>query len=134
MEHKQITEKIIGCAYKVYNTMGAGFLESVYEKCMLIELEKAGIKAGSQVPITVFYKDNIVGSFVADIFVEDCVIVELKAVHKIVKAHEVQLVNYLTATKIETGLIINFSDRQVEVKRKSRILPAAVDSLSSKSC
>ncbi len=99
MEHKELTEKAIGCAYRVYNKMGFGFLESVYEKCMLIELSKAGLKAESQKPITVYYESEIVGEFVADIIVNDIIILELKSIRRIINTHEVQLVNYLVATR-----------------------------------
>ena len=122
MEQKELTEKIIGCAYRVYNKMGFGFLESVYEKCLMIELKKAGLSAASQVPIKVEYDTEVVGEFVADILVEGIIIVELKSVKRIVRAHEIQLVNYLTATRKEIGLIINFSEEKVEVKRKVRDL------------
>jgi GxxExxY protein len=121
-QYIDLTKQIIGCAYKVYNTMGFGYLESVYEKSMLIELQKVGIVAQSQVPIDVFYENQNVGKFVADILVEDKVIVELKSVKTIIRAHEVQLVNYLTATQKDIGLIINFAESEVEVKRKVRLL------------
>ena len=98
MEYESLTEKIIGCAYQVYNKMGYGFLESVYEKCLMIELKKAGLVAESQVPIHVEYYGEVVGEFVADVLVEDVVIIELKSVKRIVRAHEIQVVNYLTAT------------------------------------
>ena len=123
MEHEQLTEKIIGCAYKVYRKLGYGFLESVYEKGLLIELEKAGLKAESQVPIDVMYDEQCIGSFFSDILVEDMVILELKSVLHIVTVHEVQLVNYLTATGKPIGLILNFAEHGVEVKRKVRKLP-----------
>ena len=103
MAYKDITETIIGSAYRVYNKMGFGFLESVYEKCLLIELRKAGLDAESQKPITVYYENEIVGEFVADIIVNDTVILELKSVRRIIKAHEVQLVNYLIATGKPVG-------------------------------
>lgn len=122
MEYRELTERIIGCAYRVYNKMGFGFLESVYEKCMLIELRKANLDAESQKPITVFYENEIVGEFVADIIVNDTIILELKSVRRIIKAHEVQLVNYLIATGKPVGLILNFGERKVEIKRKIREL------------
>jgi len=122
MEHEDVTEKIIGCAYRVYNEMGFGFLESVYEKCLLIELQKAGLNAESQEPITVTYHGQVVGDFVADIIVDDNVIVELKSVRRIISAHEVQLVNYLVATGKPVGLLINFGECRVKVKRKLREL------------
>lgn len=122
MEYTELTERIIGCAYQVYNKMGFGFLESVYEKCLMIELKKAGLIAESQVPIHVEYDGAIVGEFVADILVQDLVIIELKSVKRIVRAHEIQVVNYLTATHKEIGLILNFSETKVEVKRKVRDL------------
>ena len=122
MEYEDITEKIIGCAYRVYNKMGYGFLESVYENCLLIELHKAGLNVKSQMPITVYYEDEIVGKFVADMMINNDIIIELKSVRKIVKAHEVQLVNYLVATGKPVGLLINFGENGVEVKRKVRKL------------
>ena len=122
MEFEDITEKIIGCAYKVYNTMGYGFLESVYEKCLLIELRKAGLKSEYQKPIIVNYEGEVVGNFIADIFVEESIILELKSVKNIAKAHEVQLVNYLVATETNVGLLINFGEDKVEIKRKVRVL------------
>jgi len=103
--------------------MGFGFLESVYEKCLAIELEKAGLRAEFQIPIRVYYDNQIVGEFVADVLVEGLIIVELKSVRRIVKAHEIQLVNYLVATKKDVGLLLNFGERKVEVKRKVRELP-----------
>ena len=122
MEYQELTKNIIGCAYRLYNKMGFGFLESVYEECLLIELRKAGLRAESQKPITVFYDGEIVGEFVADIVVEDIVVLELKSVRQIAKAHEAQLVNYLVATGIPVGLLINFGEYKVEVKRKVRSL------------
>jgi GxxExxY protein len=121
MEQEALTEKIIGCAYRVYNKMGFGFLESVYEKCLMIELKKAGLVAESQVPIQVTYEGEVVGEFVADVLVEG-IILELKSVKRIIRAHEIQLVNYLTATQKEIGLILNFAETKVEVKRKVRDL------------
>jgi len=122
MEHSELTEKIIGCAYNVYNKMGFGFFESVYEKCMLIELHKADLDVESQKPIKVYYDNAIVGEFVADIIVNDTVIVELKSVRQIINAHEVQLVNYLVATGKPVGLILNFGESKVEIKRKIKNL------------
>jgi GxxExxY protein len=127
VEHKELTEKVIGAAYRVYNRMGYGFLESVYEKCLLIELRKAGLSFASQSMITVFYDEEIVGEFVADVIVEDTVIVELKSVRQIVRAHEVQLVNYLVATKKPVGLLINFGEEKVEIKRKVKDLKIIQD-------
>jgi GxxExxY protein len=101
---------------------GFGFLESVYEKCLLIELRKAGLDTESQKSITVYYDDEIVGEFVADIIVNDMIILELKSVRRVIKAHEVQLVNYLVATGKPVGLILNFGERKVEVKRKIKDL------------
>jgi len=122
LEHQELTKAIIGCAYQVYNKMGFGFLESVYEKCLMIELKKAGLVAESQVPLQVAYEGEVVGTFVADVLVEDVIILELKSVRSIVRAHEIQLVNYLTATQKVIGLILNFAETKVEVKRKVRDL------------
>lgn len=118
MEIDVLTQKVIGCAFTVYNKMGFGFLESVYEKCLQIELNKENIPAEFQKPIKVFYEGYNVGDFIADILVENTIIVELKSVSKLTKIHEAQLVNYLTATGIENGLLINFGEQKVEIKRK----------------
>jgi len=133
MEYEKVTEKIIGCAYKVYNKMGFGFLESVYEKCMMIELERAGLKAKNQYPIAVCYDEYAVGNFDADIFVENEIIVELKSVAALIRKHEVQLVHYLTSTKKNVGLLINFGEDKVEIKRKVREFPKPEVSESSSS-
>ena len=115
-----LTEKIIGCAFKVYNTLGAGFLESVYKKAMAMELQKAGLPFVIEAPIDVFYDGTVIGSFFADVIVKGRVILELKAVEAIAKAHEVQLVNYLKATDTPTGLVINFGPQDITFKRKYR--------------
>ena len=122
MQYEVVTEKVIGCAYKVYNQMGFGFLESVYENCMVIELRRAGLNVDQQQPISVNYHGEVVGEFVADVIVENVIILELKSVRRIVKAHEVQLVNYLVATGKDVGLILNFAEKEVGVKRKVRSL------------
>ena len=108
-QQDRLTGKVIGCAYQVYNKMGFGFLETVYEKCMLIELRKASLQVKNQEPITVYYGDHAVGEFVADMIVEGSLIVELKSVRRIAAAHEVQLVNYLAATNMNCGLLLNFA-------------------------
>ena len=119
MNINSLTEKVIGCAYKVHGELGAGFLEKVYENSLRIELADAGIAVKQQYPIPVHYQGQVVGDFFADLMVEERLIIELKAVKNLAKEHEVQLVNYLTATGIEDGLLINFSS-SVEVKRKFR--------------
>jgi GxxExxY protein len=116
-KHIELTEKIIGCAYKVYNQLGTGFLEKIYENALMIELRKAGLSAQQQYPVKVYYDGVIIGDHVADIMVEDKVIIELKAVNQLVRAHEVQLVNYLKATGLEVGLLINFGDK-ITIKRR----------------
>jgi GxxExxY protein len=120
MLEEQLTEKIIGCAYNVYNVLGHGFLEKVYENSLRIELELQGLLVEQQIPITVHYKNEIVGDYCADLLVENKVLVELKAVHCLLKEHEVQLVNYLKATGINIGLLINFSSSSVQIKRRLR--------------
>ena len=120
MEYEEITHKIIGAAYNVYNQLGFGFLESVYHKAMLIELAKYDLKVESEKPLNVFYDDQEVGDFNADLFVENTVVVELKSRQNLAKGHEVQLVNYLNGLRREIGLLINFGPSSVEVKRKYR--------------
>lgn len=115
----ELTQTVIGAAFKVYNTLGCGFLESVYDKSLMIELAKNGLRASSQEPINVVYEGHSVGDFYADILVDNRLILELKAVHSINSAHEVQLVNYLNATGIDNGLLINFGPK-IDFKRKFR--------------
>ncbi len=116
---RDITEKIIGCAFTVHRNLGAGFLEKVYENAMLIELRKLEIGAKQQVPITVSYEGQRIGEYFADLLIEEKIICELKAGVALSTEHEIQLVNYLTATGLNTGLLFNFGKR-VEVKRKFR--------------
>jgi GxxExxY protein len=115
-----LTEQIIGLAMKVHRVLGVGFLESVYRKALLIELRKAGLRAEEEKRINVLYEGVSVGDFAADILVEDKVILELKAVEALIKAHEVQTVNYLTATGLDVGLLINFGSERLQFKRKFR--------------
>jgi len=119
MLHQELTKKIIGCAFTVHNTLGAGFLEKVYEQALMLELRVSGLVVESQVPLSVIYRDQIVGEYFADLIVEEKVICELKAVEVLKKAHEVQLVNYLVATGLDVGVVINFGD-SVTVRRKYR--------------
>lgn len=120
MEHQAITEKIIGSAFKVYNALGFGFLESVYKKSMGIELNNNNLKVEEEKPLKVFYEGNVVGDFYIDLLIENEIVVELKSVQNLLKEHEVQLVNYLNGLKKEIGLLINFSPQGVQVKRKYR--------------
>jgi len=120
MKHEDITHKVIGAAYKVYNQIGFGFLESVYHKSMVIELKKQKLAVESEKALKVYYDNEVVGDFYADMLIEENIVVELKSVKKLVKEHEVQLVNYLNGLKKEIGLLINFSPSGVEAKRKYR--------------
>ncbi|NUO07513.1 MAG: GxxExxY protein [Candidatus Brocadia sp.] len=117
VKHKELTEKITNIFYRVYNKLGYGFLEKVYENAMMKELKKAGIPAASQFPIKVFYEGEIMGEYFADILVDDKVIVEIKAAKSLVIENEAQLLNYLKASKIEVGLLLNFGPKP-EIKRK----------------
>jgi GxxExxY protein len=119
MNDDELTHLIIGCAYKVHNSLGFGFEEHVYENSLRIELQKLGVGIKQQEPINVFYEDHCVGEFKADLWVGDRIIVEVKAVQTLMSRHEVQLVNYLTATKMDNGLLLNFGP-SVQVKRKFR--------------
>jgi GxxExxY protein len=117
MLHEELTEKIIAAFYKVYNTLGYGFLEKVYERAMCIELEKMGLEFENQKPIRVFYDGQNVGDFAADIVVEELVIAELKALEFLREDDEFQLINYLKATEMEVGLLFNFG-KKPEFRRK----------------
>ncbi|HAB51421.1 MAG: GxxExxY protein [Ignavibacteria bacterium RIFOXYB2_FULL_35_12] len=116
-KHQELTELIIKAFYNVYNSLGYGFLEKVYENSMLIELKSLGLNCEKQKPISVFYKNLNVGEYFADIIVENKVIIELKAAEGIIEEHEAQLLNYLKATDIEVGLLFNFG-KQPQFKRQ----------------
>ena len=117
MLHSEITSKILQAYYKVYNTLGYGFLETVYEKAMLIELRKMDFFVERQKRVKVFYEGFEVGDYFADLIVNECVIIELKAGEQLHPDHECQLINYLKATEIEVGLLLNFG-KTPEFKRK----------------
>jgi len=118
MEDENLTGTIIGCAYKVHNALGPGFLEKVYENALRIELEKLGIQVKQQEPINVCYDGQLVGEYFADLWIDN-LIIEIKGIQSLAKEHEVQLVNYLSATGVDNGLLINFGP-SVQVKRKFR--------------
>lgn len=120
LKHEQITKSVIGCAFEVINELGAGFLESVYEKALLLALRQKGLSAISQHPVKVLFRGECVGDFYADIFVEEKVIVELKAVKAVAPENQAQIINYLNATEIEVGLLINFGNPKLEYKRFTR--------------
>ena len=116
-KHSDITDQIIKAFFTVYNSLGYGFLEKVYENAMLIELDKIGIEARSQVPVKVLYEGKEVGNYYADLLVEKMVIVELKSSEDLCEEHEAQLLNYLRATDVEVGLLLNFG-KTAQIKRK----------------
>ena len=118
MDVEELIKQVIQCAYNVRMKLSAGFLECVYRNALLIELCDNSLKADKEVPIDVHYNDIVVGEFRADIIVENSVIIELKATQHLLPTHEAQLVNYLTATDIEHGLLINFGSEKIEIKRK----------------
>jgi GxxExxY protein len=118
MRHKELTDAVLCCFYTVYNALGFGFLEKVYENALLLELEKRGFKAVAQHPISVRYDGRAVGEYFADILVNGLLIIEIKAVRNLLSEHEAQLVNYLKATDKEVGLLLNFGPSP-QVKRKA---------------
>lgn len=120
MDIEDLIKTIIQCAYNVRIHLNAGFLETIYKKALMIELKEKGIEAEIEAPISVYYKNIVVGEFRADIIVEKKIIIELKAVQNLIPIHETQLVNYLTATNIDHGLLINFGGERIEIKRKFR--------------
>jgi GxxExxY protein len=117
IKYKELTEKIIKIFYKVYNKLGYGFLEKVYENAMIIEFGKEGIQAVAQSSIKVSYEDEVIGEYYADILADDRVIVEIKATRTLASEHEAQLLNYLKATDIEVGILLNYGPKP-EIKRK----------------
>ena len=117
MTDDEITEKIIGAAYKVANTLGCGFLEKVYENALCIEIKKLGLDVKQQYNLPVYYDGEIVGNYYADLFIEDSVIVELKTAKELAPEFSAQVINYLKAAKLNTGLLINFGKPKIEIKR-----------------
>ena len=114
--HKELTDQILKVFYKVYNELGYGFLEKVYQNAMYLELKSQGFKVDAQKPIKVYYNSEIVGDFFADLIINDLVILELKACEMLVKVHSAQTLNYLKATNIEIALLLNFGEKP-EIKR-----------------
>ena len=127
MNSNAVTFAINGAVFEVNRVLGPGFLDKVYENALLIELKKQGIKAESQVLIKVCYKENVVGEYIADTLVEGKVIVELKTVETIDKIHEAQLLNYLKATGMRVGILVNFKRPKAEIKRMVFNLPEGHD-------
>jgi GxxExxY protein len=117
MDTDKITEKIISCGMKVSNALGAGFLEKVYENALVMELNKAGLKAEQQKKIAVMYEGAVVGDYFSDILVNGQVIIEMKALKAIDESHQAQLLNYLKATGMRVGLILNFGTSRMGIKR-----------------
>ena len=116
-EENKITEKVIGAAYTVSNTLCAGFLEKVYENALCIELKKAGVSYSQQLPLEVMYDKQVVGEYFADILVENKIVVELKAIKTLEESHYAQCLNYLKATHLNIGLLINFGTPRIQIKR-----------------
>ncbi|MBV5341268.1 MAG: GxxExxY protein [Deltaproteobacteria bacterium] len=117
MIHEELTEKILKACFDVSNELGCGFLESVYQRALLIALSEAGLKAVSQTPLTVMFRGQSVGDFFPDIIVEDTILLELKAVKALAPEHLAQVMNYLKATGIEVGFLINFGTPKLEYRR-----------------
>lgn len=117
MLHEELTGTILEASFEVIKELGAGFVEGVYEKALLVALGQKGIEATRQVPLNVLFRGQVVGEFYADILVEGKVIVELKAVKALMPEHQAQLINYLKATSIEVGLLINFGNPKLEYRR-----------------
>jgi GxxExxY protein len=115
--HSDLTEKIRCVYYDVYNEIGHGFLESVYSNCMFLALTKAGLSVRREVPVPVYFRGQDVGQFKADLVVEGCVLIELKAVQNLDRSHEAQVMNYLRATELEVGLLLNFGSPKPQFRR-----------------
>ena len=121
MDVETLVKTVIDCSKNIRRHLGPGYLESVYKNAMLVELKKNGLSYEVEKPINVYYEDVLVGDFKADIIVEGILIMELKAVQSLHMAHEIQLVNYLTATGVDNGLLINFGSEELQFKRKYRV-------------
>ena len=123
MKLNDITYVINGAVFEVNDILGPGFLEKVYENALLVEFKRQGLKAKNQVPIKVTYKGEVVGDYTADLLVEDEVIVELKTAENLDRSHEAQLLNYLKATGLHVGLLVNFKHKKADIKRMVLDLP-----------
>jgi GxxExxY protein len=119
-EHYDLAGKVIGFAMKVHSTLGSGFLEAVYQNALALEMRRAGLKVEAEKAVSVRYEGELVGAFIADLLVNDVLIIETKAVQMLTKIHEVQLVNYLVATGMDEGLLLNFGTDRLEFKKKFR--------------
>jgi GxxExxY protein len=128
--HAEITEKVIGVFFEVYNELGGGFLESVYQQALRVALMQAGLRVAVEVPVPVYFRGEVVGNFRADVVVDECVLLELKAISGFDGAHDAQVLHYLRATKFEVGLLLNFGPKPQfrrfileEEKKKIRVIP-----------
>jgi GxxExxY protein len=117
MKHEEITERIIGVFYEVYNELGHGFLEAIYEEAMVVALAEIGLQVDRQVPVPVRFRGRVIGDYKADLVVEGKVLIELKAVRRLEAAHEAQAIHYLRATDIEVALLLNFGAHRAELRR-----------------
>lgn len=117
MNPNPLLDKIIKACYEVHKELGIGFIEKVYENALIIALKDLGLNASQQCPLEVYFRDQVVGDYFADIIVEDEVIIELKAVKSLLPEHQAQLINYLNATRTKSGLLINFAKKGLEIKR-----------------
>lgn len=117
MLHEDLTGKVLQACFEVSNKLGIGFIESVYEKALLVALIEKGLKAERQVPINVKFRNVIVGEFYADVLVDDKILIELKAVNNLINEHKVQVINYLKASGIDVGFLINFGNPKLEYRR-----------------
>lgn len=121
LQYGRITENIIGCAFEVINELGAGFLESVYERALAIALSDKGLKVQCQYPAQVYFRNRVVGNYYADLLIEGKVVVELKAVKALIPEQQAQVINYLKATGLEVALLVNFGNPKLEFKRLTRM-------------
>ncbi len=124
MKYQELTSKILECSFEVINELGAGFLESVYERAMIVALAHKGLNTAAQLPLKVTFRGVIVGDYFADLVVEEKILVELKAVTRILPEHKAQIINYLNATGFDVGLLINFGNPKLEYYRFYRSNPA----------
>jgi len=120
MLHEDLTAKVLAACFEVMRELGAGFIESVYEKALLIALQQKGVSAKAQFPLAVKFRGHLVGEFYADVLIDDKVIVELKAVRALTPEHHAQVINYLNATSLDVGLLVNFGNPKLEYRRFHR--------------
>jgi GxxExxY protein len=120
MKYQELSEQVLGCAFAVMRELGTGFLESVYHRSLAQALSERGLRVEFQKPLEVFFRNKVVGNYIADLVLEDVVVIELKVAKTLTSEHLAQVINYLKATRLEVGILLNFGNPKIEYRRLTR--------------